>query len=181
MHPLDTLLEAAIRLGADPRFCFVFVGGGSEFRRLRGAAEARGLANVKFLPYEPIESLAGSLSAADLQAVVLGSAMVGTIHPSKLYNILAVGSPVLYIGPEKLSHISDIMDEKNEEKNRGQKAGPSSYIRVDFGDVASLTAWLEADWANWDEGGRVGINPGSRNYLQELLLPPLVQDRRRSL
>jgi glycosyltransferase involved in cell wall biosynthesis len=173
VHPLDTLLEAAVRLGADPRFCFVFVGGGSEFRRLRGAAEARGLANVKFLPYEPIESLAGSLSAADLQAVVLGSAMVGTIHPSKLYNILAVGNPVLYIGPER-SHISDIMDEKNDEKNRGQNAGPSSYVRVDFGDVASLTAWLEADWANWDEAGRVGINPGSRNYLQELLLPQLV-------
>jgi glycosyltransferase involved in cell wall biosynthesis len=173
VHPLDTLLEAAIRLKADPRFCFVFVGGGSEFGRLRGAAQAQGLANVKFLPYQPIESLAGSLSAADLQAVVLGSAMVGTIHPSKLYNILAVGNPVLYIGPER-SHISDIMDEKNDEKNRGQNAGPSSYVRVDFGDVASLTAWLEADWANWDEAGRVGINPGSRNYLQELLLPQLV-------
>jgi colanic acid biosynthesis glycosyl transferase WcaI len=171
VHPLDTLLEAAIRLGADPRFCFVFVGGGSEFRRLRRGAEGRGLANVKFLPYEPIGSLAGSLSAADVQAVVLGSAMVGTIHPSKLYNILAVGSPVLYIGPER-SHISDIMDQKNRE--REPNAGPSSYVRVDFGDVASLTAWLEADWANWDEAGRGGISPGSRNYLQELLLPQLV-------
>jgi hypothetical protein len=106
-----------------------------------------------------------------VQAVVLGSAMVGTIHPSKLYNILAVGSPVLYIGPER-SHISDIMDQKNRE--REPNAGPSSYVRVDFGDVASLTAWLEADWANWDEAGRGGISPGSRNYLQELLLPQLV-------
>ena len=169
VHPLDTLLETAVRLGADPRFCFVFIGGGSEFRRLRGAAEAQGLANIKFLPYEPIESLAGSLSAADLQAVVLGSAMVGTIHPSKLYNILAVGSPVLYIGP-KQSHISDIMDEQIRE----QDARPGSYIRVDFGDVAGLTAWLEADWANWDESGRRGIRPGSRKYLQEWLLPQLV-------
>ena len=168
VHPLDTLLETAVRLGADPRFCFVFIGGGSEFRRLRGAAEAQGLANVKFLPYEPIESLGGSLSAADLQAVVLGSAMVGTIHPSKLYNILAVGSPVLYIGPRQ-SHISDIMGEIRE-----QDAGPASYIRVDFGDVVGLTAWLEADWANWEEKGRRGISPGSRKYLQEWLLPRLV-------
>jgi hypothetical protein len=169
VHPLDTLLETAVRFGADPRFCFVFIGGGSEFPRLRGAAEAQGLANVKFLPYEPIESLAGSLSAADLQAVVLGSGMVGTIHPSKLYNILAVGSPVLYIGP-KQSHISDIMDEQIQE----QDAGPGSHIRVDFGDVAGLTAWLEADWANWGESGRRGIRPGSRKYLQEKLLPQLV-------
>ena len=101
VHPLDTLLETAIRMQGDPRFCFVFVGGGSDFGRLRGAAAALGLANVRFLPYQPIESLSGSLSSADLQAVVLGSAMVGTIHPSKLYNILAVGSPVLYVGPEQ--------------------------------------------------------------------------------
>jgi colanic acid biosynthesis glycosyl transferase WcaI len=169
VHPLDTLLETAVRFGADPRFCFVFIGGGSEFRRLRGAAEAQGLVNIKFLPYEPIKSLAGSLSAADLQAVVLGSAMVGTIHPSKLYNILAVGSPILYIGPEQ-SHISDIMDQKNRE----QDASPNGYIRVDFGDVDGLTVWLEADWVNWDETGRSGIGPGSHNYLQELLLPQLV-------
>jgi colanic acid biosynthesis glycosyl transferase WcaI len=165
VHPLDTLLEAAVRLKADPRFRFVFVGGGSEFGRLREAAQAQGLANIKFLPYQPIESLAGSLSAADLQAVVLGSAMVGTIHPSKLYNILAVGSPMLYVGPER-SHIGDAM---------GENSPSSSYIRVDFGDVAGLTAWLGADWANWDEEGRTMVSPGARNYSQDLLLPQLVQ------
>jgi putative colanic acid biosynthesis glycosyltransferase WcaI len=165
VHPLDTLLEAAIRLKADQRFCFVFVGGGSEFGRLRGAAQAQGLTNIKFLPYQPIESLASSLSAADLQAVVLGRAMVGTIHPSKLYNILAVGSPVLYVGPER-SHVSDTME---------QSHGSGSYIRVDFGDAASLTAWLAADWANWNEGGRTMVTAGARNYSQELLLPQLVR------
>ena len=166
VHPLDTLLEAAVRLQADPRFRFVFVGGGSEFGRLRGVAQGQGLANVKFLPYQPIESLAGSLSAADLQAVVLGSAMVGTIHPSKLYNILAVGSPVLYVGPER-SHISDAMEQNHHSSG--------SYIRVDFGDAAGLAAWLAADWVNWNEGGRAMVGPSARNYSQELLLPQLVQ------
>jgi colanic acid biosynthesis glycosyl transferase WcaI len=165
VHPLDTLLEAAIRLQADQRFCFLFVGGGSEFGRLRGVAEARGLANVKFLPYQPIELLSGSLSAADLQAVVLGSAMVGTIHPSKLYNILAVGSAVLYVGPER-SHISDAME---------WHQGCNNYIRVDFGDVAGLTGWLEADWTRWNEAGRAAVLPGALNYSQQLLLPQLVQ------
>jgi glycosyltransferase involved in cell wall biosynthesis len=165
VHPLDTLLDVAVRLTADLRFCFVFIGGGSELGRLREMAKAQGLANVKFLPYQPIESLAGSLSAADLQAVVLGSAMVGTIHPSKLYNILAVGSPVLYVGPER-SHISDAME---------QNSGRNAYVRVDFGDVSGLTAWLAADWANWREGGRTMVSPDARNYSQELLLPQLVQ------
>jgi hypothetical protein len=46
---------------------------------------------------------------------------------------------------------------------------------VDFGDVTGLTAWLNADWANWREVGRTIVSPVSRNYLQELLLPQLVQ------
>jgi glycosyltransferase involved in cell wall biosynthesis len=171
VHPLDMLLEAAVRLSGDPRFCFVFVGGGSEFRRLRGLAGRRGLPNVKFLPYQPIESLSSSLSAADLQSVVLGSAMVGTIHPSKLYNILAVGSPVLYVGPER-SHISDVMDLPDAGTQEGHSG---NYVRVDFGDVATLTKWLEADWANWSEAGRTTMRAGRRNYLQEHLLPQLVQ------
>jgi colanic acid biosynthesis glycosyl transferase WcaI len=177
VHPLDMLLEAALRLKADPRFCFVFVGGGSEFGRLRALSEDLGLANVKFLPYQPIESLSGSLSAADLQAVVLGSAMVGTIHPSKLYNILAVGSPVLYVGPER-SHISDALggNDAVEPSDAGKQEGcRSNYIRVDFGDVVGLADWLEADWANWREAGRRTVSPVSRKYSQELLLPQLVQ------
>jgi hypothetical protein len=56
-----------------------------------------------------------------------------------------------------------------------QNGSSSSYIRLDFGDVGSLVAWLEADWANWDESGRGGASPGSRNYSQGLLLPQLVR------
>ena len=111
VHPLDTLLEAAVRLEPDPRFCFVFVGGGSEFGRLRGVAEARGLANVKFLPYQPIESLvrvafrrgfagrgAGKCDGRDDPSVE------ALQHPGG-------GHPVLYVGPER-SHISDTMERR---------------------------------------------------------------------
>jgi colanic acid biosynthesis glycosyl transferase WcaI len=172
VHPVDMLLEAAVRLKADRRFSFVFVGGGSEFRRLCRLAEEQGLQNVKFLPYQPIELLSGSLSAADLQAVVLGSPMVGTIHPSKLYNILAVGSPVLYVGPKR-SHISEVF-EKDDAMDAAEGYG-SNYIRFDFGDVAGLTQWLEADWANWKETGRRMDDGVSRKYSQKYLLPQLVR------
>jgi hypothetical protein len=39
----------------------------------------------------------------------MGSKFVGIVHPSKIYNILAVGAPVLYIGPTP-SHITRIFD-----------------------------------------------------------------------
>jgi len=39
--------------------------------------------------------------------VVMGEKFVGIVHPCKVYNILSVGAPVLYIGPEP-SHVTDI-------------------------------------------------------------------------
>jgi glycosyltransferase involved in cell wall biosynthesis len=106
-HPLDTLLAAAQRLADRPEVVFLFVGGGSEFRKPL-ALEQRGVPNIRCLPYQPPEELAGSLSAADLHVVVMGSAFIGIVHPCKLYNILAVGSPFLYIGPKE-SHITDLV------------------------------------------------------------------------
>jgi hypothetical protein len=54
-----------------------------------------------------LDQLSSSLSAADLHVVVMGDAFVGIVHPCKIYNIMAVGAPALYIGPEP-SHISDL-------------------------------------------------------------------------
>jgi len=106
-HPLDTLLAAAERLAEHPEIVFLFVGGGSEFRKPL-ALERGGVPNIRCLPYQAQEELAGSLSAADLHVVVMGSAFVGIVHPCKVYNILAVGARFLYIGPEE-SHIADLM------------------------------------------------------------------------
>ncbi|HKS08738.1 MAG TPA: glycosyltransferase family 4 protein [Pyrinomonadaceae bacterium] len=106
-HPLDTLLEAALKLKACADIAFCFVGGGSEQAKVREFALKHELSNVKCLPYQPLDQLAGSLSAADLHVVVMGDEFVGIVHPCKIYNIMAVGAPALYIGPQP-SHISDL-------------------------------------------------------------------------
>src|SRR6185295_15568115 len=67
-HPLTTLLEAAKKLRQDNSVLFAFIGGGSEFGRVKEFAEKENLANIKMLPYQPLNELAGSLSAADLHA-----------------------------------------------------------------------------------------------------------------
>lgn len=102
-HPLDTLLDAARVLRQKAEIVFCFVGGGSEQAKVRDA----GLSNVKCLPYQPLNELSNSLSAADLHVVVMGDEFVGIVHPCKVYNILSVGAPVLYVGPEP-SHVTDI-------------------------------------------------------------------------
>jgi colanic acid biosynthesis glycosyl transferase WcaI len=108
-HPLTTLLNAALELRTDKGIAFFFVGGGSEFARVRAFAAEHQLTNVRMMPYQPLTALSASLSAADLHTVVMGDPFVGTVHPCKIYNILTLGTPVLYIGPDK-SHIVDMSE-----------------------------------------------------------------------
>src|SRR5258708_15100654 len=65
-HPLETLLQAAERLAENEDVAFCFIGGGSEFVKVKERARNHGLRNVVCIPYQPIEKLSGSLSAADL-------------------------------------------------------------------------------------------------------------------
>ena len=127
-HPLDTLLDAARMLEQRSEIVFVFVGGGSE----QAKVSESGLKNVRCLPYQPLNELSGSLSAADLHAVVMGDKFVGIVHPCKVYNIMSVGAPVLYIGPAS-SHITDIASQHG------------NFFLARHGDVeAVVAAILEA-------------------------------------
>jgi colanic acid biosynthesis glycosyl transferase WcaI len=107
-HPLRTLLDAARHLRDRNDVVFCFVGGGSEFETVKRYATEHALSNIVCIPYQPIERLSASLSAADLHAVVMGNEFVGMIHPCKVYNVLRLGIPLLYIGPDR-SHIADLL------------------------------------------------------------------------
>ncbi|HSL53876.1 MAG TPA: glycosyltransferase family 4 protein [Pyrinomonadaceae bacterium] len=110
-HPLDTLLDAAHALKDRSELVFCFIGGGSEQVKVREAAAKHGLMNVRCLPYQPLNELASSLSAADLHVVVMGNEFVGIVHPCKVYNIMSIGAPTLYIGPTP-SHVTDIASQQ---------------------------------------------------------------------
>jgi len=83
--------------------------------------------NLFCLPYQPLSELAASLSAADLHVVVMGNAFVGLVHPCKIYNILAVGAPVLYIGPAA-GHVPEIL----------ASVAPYPHLSVRHGEGESL-------------------------------------------
>jgi colanic acid biosynthesis glycosyl transferase WcaI len=105
VHPLDTVMQAADQLRSETGIVFCFIGGGSEFSRVKKwAAQAP---NALCLPYQSLDKLSASLSAADAHIVVMGGAMLGLVHPCKVYNILRVGAPVVYIGPEE-SHVTEV-------------------------------------------------------------------------
>ena len=140
-HPLDSVVDAAMKLKEDTRFVFFFVGGGSEHKKIARRVEDEGLRNVRCLPYQPVDKLAGSLSAADLHVVVMGEPFVGMIHPCKIYNILSISAPFLFIGPEA-SHVGDLIAKH-----------PDAFLcrRSAQGEVDTIADHIKAIA---DEGGR---------------------------
>ena len=163
-HPLDTLLQAAERLKDHPQIAFCFIGGGSEYEKVRAFMKERRLTNVLCLPYQPLDKLAASLSAADLHVVVMGEAFKGIIHPCKIYNILAVGAPFLYIGPPE-SHITDILSRMDFDK----AAGAAKHGEVDV----VVNHIVGAQRANGN-GSKAAISIAD-NYSKENLLPRMLE------
>ncbi|MGF1633614.1 MAG: glycosyltransferase family 4 protein [Phycisphaerae bacterium] len=108
-NPLDTLLAAAERTKDDPNLVYAFIGGGAAKKDVEAFVKSRGLSNCLLLPYQPMQDLPFSLSAADVHVVTLGQEMVGIVHPCKVYGAMAVGRPVLFCGPRP-SHVSDLLD-----------------------------------------------------------------------
>jgi glycosyltransferase involved in cell wall biosynthesis len=100
-HPFGPVLDAAERLQNDrPDVEFLLVGDGPRKEALQRRVAHQGIDNVRFLPFQPRERLAESLSAADLHLVTMQEAMEGLVVPSKLYGVLAAGRPALFLGPE---------------------------------------------------------------------------------
>ena len=92
---LEAVLEAADRLRDDKRILFALIGEGARKKWLQERARAMGLSNVTFLPYQPLENLGESLSAADLHLIPLAPGAAGCLVPSKIYGILAAGRPFI--------------------------------------------------------------------------------------
>jgi colanic acid biosynthesis glycosyl transferase WcaI len=165
-HPLNTLLEAASKLSGDSRVAFCFVGGGSELEKVQAFAARHNLSNILTQPYQPMNELAGSLSAADLHVVVMGDPFVGIIHPCKIYNILSVGTRVLYIGPSE-SHITDIFSTKSKDQ---------SYCVARHGDVDTVVRYIvdNVSGASCESGTRSSGSTGLA-YSKHVLIPRMIE------
>ncbi len=97
---LDNVLNAAALIHDRPEIEILLVGDGATRRDLETQAARLRLKNTRFLPYQPRDELAQSLSAADLHLISMHPQVHHCLMPSKLYGILASGTPVLAITAE---------------------------------------------------------------------------------
>lgn len=142
-HDVATFLDAARLLAARrPDALVLFVGEGN--RRAEAERLAAGLGNVRFLPHQPKERLAESLSAADVHLISLQEGLEGLLVPSKLYGALASGRPVCYVGPAACE-VARVVRRSN--VGWEGRPGDAEGLARALGDFA-------ADPARWERAGR---------------------------
>jgi colanic acid biosynthesis glycosyl transferase WcaI len=97
-HHIDTVVEAAVKLAGEP-VAFRFVGGGARWDELASAVKLRGLDNVEQVGYVPKSETPALMARAGAALILLDDRSLGVMSPSKLHASLAMGLPVVYLGP----------------------------------------------------------------------------------
>ena len=100
-HALDRVLEAAELLREHQEIVFLFVGAGAERNKLMAIAQSKQLPNVCFIPSQPKELMPNVWSLCDIALIHLKDTPVfGTVIPSKLFEAMGMGLPILLASPE---------------------------------------------------------------------------------
>lgn len=101
LHDFDTILDAAELVRDRPAIQFRIVGDGPKADWLRGEISRRGLRNVSINPFLPDTEFAELLQRSSLGVITFEPGMESLGVPSKTYNLLAFGVPLIAVtGPE---------------------------------------------------------------------------------
>ena len=100
-HALENVLAAAELLRERSDIHFLFLGDGAAKTNLIAEAKRRALANVSFHPPVPKETMPAAWSLCHLALVHLkDSPVFATVIPSKIFEAMGMGLPILFAGPE---------------------------------------------------------------------------------
>lgn len=134
-HPFEAILDAVERLRISlPEVAFVFVGAGPRLAWVKMQVERRHLDNVRFVPFQLREQLTQSLAAADIHLASMRSELCGLVVPSKVFGVLAVGRPCIFLGPEESEAAQIIL-----QQGCGSVLPNATGMRL----AACLTQWVK--------------------------------------
>lgn len=92
-HDVALILDVARRLEDTPEVVFLFVGYGGQ----ANAVASHEGTNLRYLPRQPRERLNAMLSCSDATVIAFKPAMNGVSVPSRMYNVMAAGVPIIAI------------------------------------------------------------------------------------
>lgn len=92
---MAVIVDAATALRDEREILFLLVGDGVRRAETEAMVAARGLDNVRFLPFQPLDRYPLLLRAADCCLVTLQASVATPVVPSKIAGILAASRPVV--------------------------------------------------------------------------------------
>jgi glycosyltransferase involved in cell wall biosynthesis len=104
------MIEAAKLLEDEDDVHFLFIGEGSGKAEVVALAGELELENVTFCTFVDRAELNTSLNAADVSVVAFKKGMAGISVPSRLYNLMAAGKPILGVVDDN-SEVADVIRE----------------------------------------------------------------------
>ena len=109
-HDLLSIIEAAKLLEEERDVHFLFIGEGSGKAEVVARAGKLELENVTFCTFVDRAELNSSLNAADVSVLAFKKGMAGISVPSRLYNLMAAGKPILGV-VDNNSEVADVICE----------------------------------------------------------------------
>jgi glycosyltransferase involved in cell wall biosynthesis len=140
-HNVETLVEVAELLKFYSDIEFLIIGRGERSNAIRNLILEKGLKNCRMLPFRKDEELYESLCTADLAVIILDDKAPDISVPSKAYNIMAAGIPVLAIASLG-SEISDIIQK--------HKIG-KTFVKENVNGMCEFVLELKNNLSLWTE------------------------------
>lgn len=99
-HNVESIIALAEKMKDNENIVFLIIGEGGKKEKIIQMASEKGLNNCHFHDFLPAEELKYSLSAANIGIVTLTKETAFVSVPSKSFNLLSYGVPLLNIAPK---------------------------------------------------------------------------------
>lgn len=106
-HGVEQLVACAEQLRNNPVIHFLFIGFGGKKLWLTQRVIELELSNITIMDYQPRADLPVSLTACDVSIISFIKGMAGVSVPSRLYNVMAAGKPIIAVADSEseLAHV----------------------------------------------------------------------------
>lgn len=145
---IETLLEVAKIMRHNRNILFQIIGRGAKMNTIERIAKDKQLENLLILPFQPDDLLKFSLAAADLGVVILDDRLSRVSIPSKVYNLIATGIPILSISSEE-SELTRLVNDYDVGK---------TFRKDEAGDIANFISEMYADRRKLETFGKNSLS-----------------------
>lgn len=163
-HNVETIIDVAAKCKNNKNIVFLIIGEGGKKSALMKRANDEKLDNVIFSDYLPAEDVKYSMSCANLGVVTLTEETAKVSVPSKTYNLLSYGIPLLSIAPKE-SELGKIIKEN--------KCG-ASFEKDNIVGIVNFIEECMSDKSAYDELSMHAKKASSRFSYANAELYPLI-------